>query len=143
MYRRNKKAFAKIQLCMALTRVTEVVIINEELITSDTSRFLLYDDQGCGSNTKTPPQQNEIYIYQNVIFKSAYFITLSIRNTGRRSLQIFTNNLISPSSPQFKWIHFVTLRLQNEMQSNLDSISELVVKERVRGRRLCDLCHAE
>lgn len=40
---------------MALTRVTEVVIINEELITSDTSRFLLYDDQGCGSNTRTPP----------------------------------------------------------------------------------------
>jgi len=32
-------------------------------------------------------------------------------HTGWRSLQIFTNNDINPSSPQFKWTHFVTLKL--------------------------------
>ncbi|KAJ0941852.1 putative Zona pellucida domain-containing protein [Helianthus annuus] len=45
----------------------------------------MYDFHGCGSKIETP--------------------------SCLRSRQTFENSVIKPSSPQFKWIHFETLRL--------------------------------
>ncbi|KAJ0495766.1 hypothetical protein HanIR_Chr12g0612591 [Helianthus annuus] len=35
--------------------------------------------------------------------------------TSLRSRQTFDNSVIKPSSPQFKWIHFETLRLHCDL----------------------------
>jgi plasmid rolling circle replication initiator protein Rep len=67
---------------------------------------------------KTPPCKNKRLNSKNKK-KNLLPLMCNLENpakraahTGLRSLQIFTNKVIRPSSPQFRWIHFVTLKLQ-------------------------------
>lgn len=88
-------------------------IQGEAINTSETRRLFSYDFQGWGSSTRIPPcikVRNQLSINAEISCSRKQHIPLII--TGRRSFHIFENEVINPSSPQFKWIHFVTLRLQ-------------------------------